>query len=200
MNKKIYLIRHGKIDIGNEKKYLGITDVPLDCVGIKQAYFLKNYFSNIAIDKVYTSSLKRCMQTAEIILKEKQQNYIVTKELKEINMGTWENMSVEYIKENFPQSYEERGRDIEFFIPPKGESFHQLADRVMMAFENIVSQEDETILIVSHAGVNRVILSQLLGLTIQDIFDIHQPYGCVNELIWEKETHKWTYKQMGYEG
>lgn len=196
MNKKIYLLRHGKIAYGNEKRYVGTTDYLLDNDGIEQAYCLKSYFNNIVIDNVYTSPLKRCLQTTEIILKEKQQDFIVLEGLKEINMGTWENKSVRYIKEYFPRAYEERGKELEFFIPPEGESFHQLAARVMLVFNNIVEQEGETIMIVAHAGVNRVLLSQISGRPMQDIFSIQQPYGCVNELIWKEETNKWLVKQI----
>jgi probable phosphoglycerate mutase len=196
MNKKIYLIRHGEIDTGNEKKYVGITDLSLDNEGIEQAHLIKNYFSNIPIDKVYTSPLKRCLQTTEIILKEKEQAYTLVDDLKEINMGTWENRPIQYIKENFPKSYEERGKDIEFFIPPQGESFHQLAGRAMKAFERIVKLEGETIMIVAHAGINKVILSQILGYPLSDIFSIQQPYGCVNELTWKEETHEWIFRKI----
>jgi probable phosphoglycerate mutase len=205
MNKKIYLIRHGKIDTGNEKRYVGITDLLLNNEGVEQANFLKSYFSHIPIDKVYTSPLKRCLQTSKIICEEKNQDYIIVEELREINMGIWENKPIEHIKKDFPQLYEERGKNLEYFIPPEGESFHQLANRVLLAFDNIVKNKCESnelshlpigagengthrgnyenIIIVAHAGVNRVILSQILGYSMQDIFSIEQPYGCVNELI-----------------
>lgn len=196
MNKKIYLIRHGKIDTENEKRYVGITDLVLDKEGVEQAYLLKNYFSNLPIDQVYTSPLKRCLQTAEIIMTEKQQKVTVVEDLREINMGIWENKPINYIKENYSQAYVERGKDLEFFLLPEGESFHQLANRVMLAFDNIVNKDQENIMIIAHAGVNRVIISKILGDSIGELFHIQQPYGCVNELLFEEETHKWKYKRL----
>ncbi|WP_132246457.1 histidine phosphatase family protein [Marinisporobacter balticus] len=196
MNKKIYLIRHGKIDIGNEKRYLGITDLSLDHEGIAQAKFLKSYFKQIPIEKIFTSPLTRCLQTTKIICEEKKQIFIPIKEFTEINMGIWENKPISYIKKNFPQAYEDRGGNLGSFIPPEGESFNQLASRVLLAFDSIVDRYARNIMIVAHAGVNRVILSYILGLSIEDIFSIQQPYGCVNELICNDANKKWEYKRL----
>ncbi|MFA9466108.1 MAG: histidine phosphatase family protein [Velocimicrobium sp.] len=196
MDKTIYLIRHGTIGIRTEKRYVGITDLHLDNEGIEQAYFLKNYFKQIPINIVFTSPLRRCLQTSEIICEEKKQDYIVVKEFREINMGNWENISIASIRKDFPKLYEERGKDFASFVPPNGESFRQLSNRVLLAFDRIVNNKYENIMIVAHAGVNRVILSHLLGFCVQDIFNIQQPYGCVNKLILNDENPKWQYKQI----
>ncbi len=196
MDKKIYLIRHGKIDFGNVKKYIGITDLLLDHTGIEQAYDLKRFFQHITIDKVYTSPLKRCLQTSKIICEDKEQDIIVANEFAEINMGLWENKPIESIKKNFPKSFEERGINIASFIPPEGESFQQLSDRVLFAFDSIMKNDFETIIIVAHAGVNRVLLSHIFGNSLQNIFNIQQPYACVNEIIFNDENSKWQYKQL----
>lgn len=196
MDKKIYLVRHGKPDIQNEKRYLGITDAPLDCDGIEQAKYLKRHFDQIPIEKIFTSPLKRSLQTAGIMCGGKRQGYRIVKEFKEINMGIWENKPVEYIKKNFPREYEDRGKNMATFIPAEGESFNQLADRVLPAFDNIVRHHSGNVIIIAHAGVNRVILSKILGISIQDIFSIRQPYGCVNELIFNEESQRWQYKRI----
>ncbi len=162
MDRKIFVLRHGQIDYGIEKRYIGITDLPLSNDGIDQVTKLKEYFSGIEIAKAYTSPLKRCRQTAEILLEGSDTDVIVIDELKEINMGEWENKAIDYIKEHFRQMYEMRGASINAFVPPGGESFELLQKRVMPAFEYIVNNTEGNILIIGHAGVNRVILSKLL--------------------------------------
>lgn len=196
MNKKIYLVRHGKIDTGIEKKYIGATNLPLTHEGMEQAKLLKEYFKDIPIENIFTSPLKRCLQTTEIICEENKQDYIVVNEFSEINMGIWENKPIEYIKKNFPQSYKDRGENLASFIPPQGESFSQLANRVLPLFARIVKNNSENILIVAHAGVNRVILSEILEFSIQDIFSMQQPYGCINELTFNEGKQKWQYKRL----
>ena len=198
MNRKIFLVRHGQIDYGSEKRYIGITDLPLSNAGIGQVIRLKEYFSGIEIEKAFTSPLKRCRQTAEIMLEGSGISREVIDELKEINMGEWENQTIDYIKDHFGEMYEKRGANIDAFIPPGGESFEQLQKRVMPAFEHIAQNTAQNILIISHAGVNRVILSQLLDFPLQDIFKISQPYACINQLTWDITRPGWQWKPINY--
>ncbi|MTI57779.1 alpha-ribazole phosphatase [Geosporobacter ferrireducens] len=197
MDKRIYLIRHGKIDVGEEKRYIGITDLPLSSEGINQAGQLSEYFFHISIEKVYVSPLIRCVQTSEIIVGSRNIESVLLEELKEINMGDWEGKSFAYIKNRFPEQYENRGKHIDTFIPPGGESFYQLQQRVMPAFESIIRSTVGNVLVIAHAGVNRVILSNFLGLPLQEILNVYQPYGCVNELFWDQTYQRWQCKTVG---
>ena len=51
-------------------------------------------------------------------------------------------------------------------------------------------------MIVAHAGVNRMILAGLLGIAINDMFSLEQPYACVNELTWDCQNMKWSYERV----
>lgn len=196
MNKKIYLIRHGRIDTGEEKCYIGVTDLTLSEEGIAQARKLKEFFHNIDIEKAYVSPLIRCVQTADIILENRNVEKILVKELMEISLGQWEGKSFNYIKKFFPEQFKSRGENITTFITPGGESFDQLKKRVIPAFEAIKENSIGNVLIVAHAGVNRVILSSILGISIEDMFKISQDYGCVNEIFWNERCEKWQCKTI----
>jgi len=199
MDRKIFLVRHGQIDYGKEKRYIGIIDIPLSNAGIGQAQRLREFFSGMELEKAFTSPLTRCLQTTGILLQGSNTDTVVLNELKEINMGEWENQTIDFIKERFPEMYAKRGANLDSFIPPGGESFEHLQKRVMPAFENIVANTAGNILIVGHAGVNRVILSKLVGLPLQDIFKIHQPYGCINQLGWDRNRQRWKWEQISNE-
>ncbi len=194
MDRKIFLIRHGQIDCGGDRRYIGITDLPLSAAGIEQVTRLKECFSDVEMERVFTSPLTRCRQTAAILLKGTDTEAMVIDELKEINMGDWENQAIDYIKDRFPEMYEKRGANIDTFVPPGGESFAQLQKRVMPALEKIIVHTAGNVLIISHAGVNRVILSQLLDFPLQHIFKISQPYGCINQLSWNKALQRWEWE------
>lgn len=196
MNRKIYLIRHGKIDVGNEKCYIGITDMPLDIEGVLQAKKLKEFFSSIYIEKAYLSPLKRCVQTAKIILENRNVEKFLVKELMEINMGDWEGKTFKYIKSILPEQFEKRGENIDSFIPKGGESFDHLKERVNPVFQSIIKNTNGNILIIAHAGVNRVILSSILSIPLKNIFKIKQPYGCINQLSWDKKNEKWQWELL----
>lgn len=126
MDRKIYLIRHGKIDFGGERCYIGTTDLSLSNDGIEQSKKLKKYFSVIDIEKAYISPLKRCVETSKIILEGRNIDRIFIDGLKEIHLGEWENKSFTHIKSQFPEEYKKRGNHIDTFAPTGGESFYQL--------------------------------------------------------------------------
>lgn len=187
MIKTVYLLRHGHIDNGSEKKYLGKTDIQLSALGLKQAQALRDYFKEIPIDAIFTSPLKRCLVTAQILGEDKNITYQNIDALSEIDMGEWENVAISHIKEQYPALYAQRGENLEYFTPPNGESFYDLAKRVKYAFEQIVFNASGTIIIVGHAGVNRMITAYLLGIAINDIFSIMQPYACINKFVRSDE-------------
>jgi probable phosphoglycerate mutase len=191
MDRKIYLVRHGKIDCGEKKRYIGTTDLPLCDEGLEQAKKLKEFFQTIDFEKAYASPLKRCRQTSDIILEGKKLEHKVVEDFKEIHMGTWEGKTFDDIKKRFPKQFDERGCHIDTFVPPMGESFEMLQKRVIPAFENIIKNTLGNVLIVAHAGVNRVILCNILGLNLNEILKVSQPYGCINELTWDDRQQKW---------
>jgi probable phosphoglycerate mutase len=191
MDRKIYLVRHGKIDCGEKKRYIGTTDLPLCTEGLEQARNLKEFFKDIHLEKAYVSPLERCKRTSEVILEDKKLECTVVEEFKELHMGTWEGKSFDYVKEHFPKPFADRGLHIDTFVPPLGESFEMLQKRVIPVFENIFKIAAGNILIVAHAGVNRVILSQILRLHLSGILNVNQPYGCINELTWNEVQQKW---------
>lgn len=185
MVEKVYLVRHGHIDTGGEKRYIGQTNLPLDALGLEQAHVLSEYFQSIPLDAVFTSPLMRCVQTTRMITP----FYHEVEAFREIDMGAWENRPLREIKAHDSHAFEERGRNIEHFAPPQGESFHTLSKRVLEAFHTLTQNHNGIILIVAHAGVNRVILRELLGIAFEDIFSIDQPYACITQLRYKNA--KW---------
>lgn len=196
MDKKIYLVRHGRIDTGKEKCYIGVTDLILSKEGIAQAQKLKSFFQNIYIEKAYVSPLIRCVQTADIILENRNVERVLMREFMEINLGQWEEKTFSYIKKFFPEQFKNRGENIATFVTPGGESFEQLRKRVIPVFQAIKENTKDNVLIVAHAGVNRVILSSILSISINDMFKIDQDYGCVNEILWNDEFKKLQCKKI----
>ena len=193
---RMYLMRHGHVNNGNEKRYLGRTDVPLDAVGIEQAKTLREYFKTIPLNAVFTSPLKRCVQTTEIVCKGKYRHYEMVEAFTEIDMGDWENVPMAQIKSAYPKLYAQRGENLEYFTPPNGESFHDVAGRAKYAFDAITHHAQGSILIVAHAGVNRTILANILDISINEMFCIEQPYACVNEFIWNAKKVQWDNKRV----
>jgi len=181
--KTIFLIRHGQpILPDQQRRFIGQTDLEISERGIKQAHAIGRILKKQKIEMIYSSDLKRSVATAEIIAKEQALTLHPLTELREIDLGAWENTLFSDIARQFPKAFEERGRDIGYFKPPGGESFAELKMRAMKAFDMILSTDASKIVIVGHAGINRVILCSLLKIPLSNLFKITQDYGCINHL------------------
>lgn len=180
MDKTIYLIRHASVIKPKEKSYIGSTDLKLSSKGISQANSLSNFFSKITLEGIYCSNLKRAVDTAEIIAKKFNNTYRIVKEFNEISLGEWEGKSFKEIKEKYPLEFAKRGLDIYNYKIPGGESFREVQDRAYGEFENITQNATGSILIVAHSGVNKVILSKILGVELQKCFNMNQKYADIN--------------------
>lgn len=177
--KRIYLARHGDIGLGRDKRYIGIQDLPLSGEGRKQALALAALFTQVALDRVYCSSLTRSQETAAVIAEGHALPLTILPDLHEIHMGEWEGKLFKEIRERFPSAYQQRGEDLVNYRPPGGERFLDCYHRVIPVFEEIGGSEGQASLIVGHAGINRVILCHAIGLSLQDVFAFEQGYGCL---------------------
>jgi alpha-ribazole phosphatase len=171
----IFLLRHGQIQGHQTRSFIGRTDVPLDETGIAQALFWKNTLARIPFDKIYSSSLSRCRDTAGRICPEKK---IRTDErLNEINMGTWDGHSFDHIQRTSPQQFLQRGERIDTFRPPQGESFKDLHTRAVPFFEALEHNLQSPTLVVTHSGVIRVMICHYRGMAPRQLFEIKLGYS-----------------------
>jgi alpha-ribazole phosphatase/probable phosphoglycerate mutase len=181
-SKRIYLIRHGQV-LGHETfPIFGHTDVELTSEGITQMKQAAERLRLVELEGIYSSDLKRASLGARCIAAHHTVPIHFLQELREMHFGNWEGMTLSEIRTGFPEELERRQEDIVHYrAPGNGESVAALSDRVMEAFENILSMHDNgNIAIVAHGAVNRVILSHALGLDLSRMFHIQQDYGCLN--------------------
>lgn len=192
---KIYLIRHGETEDADEKRYKGHIDVPLSENGIEQIKRVSKFVSTEAgkqesgkVTAVYCSGLIRAVKSAEIIAEPLGLKPVVVGELKERNFGAWEGKSFDEIKEEYPEAFGAWADNPLRFSPMGGESTIDVSERAIKIFDELVGRhEGESIAIVAHGGINRVILCELLGIPLENIFRVEQDYAAVNVI------EKWDY-------
>jgi alpha-ribazole phosphatase len=181
MEKTIFLIRHAEpIGVTQEWRYLGQQDPDLSPFGIQQAEKLGLAFRSYSIQAVFTSDLLRAVHTTLLIFKNHHGQPERMREFREISLGEWDGKTVEEVQALYPKEYEQRGRDIVNYRTPGGESYVDVEKRVLPAFMAVVEKTNGNIVIVAHAGVNRVILCYLMQRPLQDLFSIPQDYTAVN--------------------
>ncbi|MDR3725355.1 MAG: alpha-ribazole phosphatase [Terracidiphilus sp.] len=178
----LYLVRHGQVISVNGKAYIGQTEAPLSEAGVEQAWALRTWLKDVTFSHVYTSELSRAQRTARIIVGNRSSAIHVTPALNEISLGDWDGISFKDIEKRFPEEYAARGRDMANWRPPHGESFADCRTRVLPAIREIIQHGSDNVLVVGHAGVNRTILCEILGIQLQNLFSIGQDYGAVNIL------------------
>jgi probable phosphoglycerate mutase len=188
--KKIYLLRHGVIQFSERKTYIGQSDIPLSQVGIDQAKAWHEYFQKKLPEKIFCSDLKRCVVTAKIVAGPFPERICIRKELREISLGQWEGVAMEDIQNKFPGQWELRGTNLKGFRPPEGESFFDLSQRVVPVFYALCGNTPGDILIISHAGVIRVILAEVLKIDLNDLLKIPQEYAALNVMEADKDGLK----------
>ena len=179
-DKAIYLVRHGELQ-GEDggRRFIGQLDLPLTAEGIRQAEALRRFFADRPFDAVYCSDLIRARQTADIVAGSDRPVF-PCRELREIALGKWEGMPFVVVRRDHPRAFAERGWDIAGYRPPGGESFADCRARMLPAFEAIVRSPFASVLMVGHAGVNRIILCHVLGMPLANIFRLGQDYGRVS--------------------
>jgi alpha-ribazole phosphatase len=199
---RVYLIRHGETEGADSRRYKGHLDVPLSDNGIEQIKRVAEYlFKNTdtpplppltkvgigGVEAVYCSDLSRAIKSADIIAGPHGLKPVIVKGLKERSFGVWEGMSFDEIKEKWPDAFNAWAANPLKFSPMDGESTIEVRDRVIKAFEEIVEKhKEQNIAIVSHGGVIRVLLCEMLGMPLENIFRIEQGFAALNVIeMWD---------------
>jgi alpha-ribazole phosphatase/probable phosphoglycerate mutase len=178
---RLYLIRHGQVADGHTHLYHGHNDVDLSPRGVRQLEDVAAQLAPVPLTGVYASDLTRAFQGAQIICRGRDLTPQAVPEFREVHFGAWEGLSFGEIMEQYPIELEARLRDLTNFRIPGGESLMDVRARVLPRLQDILQQHPaQSLALVAHAGINRLILSEALGLPLNHLFRIHQDYGCLN--------------------
>ncbi|MCH5320652.1 MAG: histidine phosphatase family protein [Eubacterium sp.] len=155
----IYLFRHGLTKGNLNAQYIGHTDLPLTTDSISELKSIKAHEHYPKVDAVFSSPLKRCLDSAKIMFPEN--NVLVIDDFIEYNFGEFEGLTADELKDNKDFKNWLRG-DI-YAKTPFGESNAEFAQRVCAAFEKVVDgcvkTSTDNFAIVGHAGVLMTILA-----------------------------------------
>jgi phosphoserine phosphatase len=184
---KILLARHGETPWNAEGRYQGQIDIPLSDNGIRQAKLLGQRLSDVTITKALASPLTRAKTTAEFALGEKRLAMLqFDEDLKEIAHGDWEGLLASEIRERDPRLLQAWRETPESVLMPGqgGESIQMVLDRAWPAFAKACAglQDNDTLLIVAHDAVNRVLLCKIMGLPLAKLWSFRQAPTTLNLL------------------
>ena len=184
---RILLARHGETPWNAEGRYQGQEDIPLSEVGIAQANALGRRLADVRIDRAVASPLSRATRTAQLALGEARAPQLQFDDgLKEIGHGDWEGLLASEIHERDPQRLQawREAPDSVQMPGAGGESLQQVFDRAWPAFARACEGlgGNDTVLVVAHDAVNRVLLARVLGIPLSKLWGFRQAPTTVNLL------------------
>jgi alpha-ribazole phosphatase/probable phosphoglycerate mutase len=180
---RIFLWRHPEVQGYKEGRFFGHHDVALSKDGREQVRNMARRMSTEKLTAVYCSDLQRTRLAAEAIarLQRPRRKPEPLPALRELNLGVWEGLTYKDISERYPADLAARYQDLAGFRIAQGESLSDLAERVVPAFMDMVgANKGGRVCVVAHAGVNRVILSKLMGAPLDRVFRLGQDFACLN--------------------
>lgn len=184
---QLVFVRHGETDWNVAKKYCGQLDVPLNEHGVQQMEQLREKLDKYSVDLVVTSDLTRVKQSANILSNDEALRFSA---LNEMDFGDFEGYTYQEISAKFPEAWDEYCNNWQTALFPNGESFPLFYARVVAKFEVEMErwQQLDTVLLVGHLGVLRVIALFLQKQTIAQYWDIDFKQGYYS--LWDSESQR----------
>jgi probable phosphoglycerate mutase len=164
MPTRIYLVRHGATELTAEDRFAGSTEVSLSDEGRTQVAALAQRLRGDHLDAVYASPMQRTMETARLIAAPHGLEPVAEPDLREIDYGHWEGRSRDEVESDCGDEYNAWQEDPLTVAPAGGESGIDVLARALPVLRRIVQQHrHQSVLVVSHKGTNRLLVSSLLG-------------------------------------
>ncbi|NLJ33255.1 MAG: histidine phosphatase family protein [Firmicutes bacterium] len=164
-----YLVRHGVTEWNRQRRIQGQLDIALTKEGREQARRAGQALMGKGIEYIYTSDLGRARETAQLIAEKLQLPIAGTRrELREIDFGRWEGMTLDEIKEKEPEAYALRQENMIDTPTPGGESFRMMAERSLGCIQDLAARHPhDKIAVVTHGGPIIYILGAIEEENIQ---------------------------------
>ena len=188
---RLFLIRHGQVVNHHERRYNGHFDVDITEHGVEQMTRLRDALKGGAFGAIYSSDLQRSLKGAAIIGEGLGLEPSPVEELRELALGRWEGLTRDEAVKRFPEEASFTFADLAMSRVQGGENLLDLRERVLPALNEIISANfGNPVCIVAHGGVNRVVLSDAMGLDLENFFRFEQDYGCLNIIDYHPDGIK----------
>jgi broad specificity phosphatase PhoE len=181
---KLILARHGHVEGISPERFRGRAELPLTELGRREAEMTA---ARIAASwrpaAIYTSPMGRCVDTGAAIAKPLGLTPSAILRLNDIDYGDWQGLTRDEARARWPAELDLWYAHPDWAAIPNGESLQQVLTRAVAALRDIVRRHpDDTVVLVSHDSVNRVLLLHALELPLSRYWRFRQSPCCINEL------------------
>ena len=188
---RILLARHGETDWNRDGRWQGHADTSLNATGREQAHELERFLADVELDAVYSSDLRRALETAEIVARAKGLTVVSDSALREIDDLEWTGLTWSEIESRFPEGARRHRAGGTGWEP--GETWEAMSERVIVALTRIATTHPGgCVLCVVHGGPIRVVLAHAIGLDLGEYrrTQAEPANGGVSEIAVEDETFR----------
>lgn len=187
----ITLVRHGEVEETYQGCYNGHNNIGLSLRGHKQAKDLSLKLSSKNFDAIYCSDLPRAIMTLEHL--SYKQEIIFTDILREKSWGKHEGMKFDEIVASGEVKYE---NFIQWIEALDGEPYEQFTQRIEKFFLSYLpSQNKKNILVMTHAGVIRTLISIVKNISLEEVFSIKVNH--TSFIVYNSTDDTFTYGDSG---
>lgn len=186
----IFIARHGETEYNRKKLIQGRgIDELLNETGRLQANAVANFLAEQRVEHIFSSSMRRAMETAEIVAWSVRKEYTYFEDLDEMDFGVLEGHPIDQIKPQLQQLHETwKGGNVEF-APEKGESPTQVFSRASGRMKTLLNtHQGSDILFILHGRLIRILLSEWLGYGLQNMHKIEHSNGALYHLRWKEDA------------
>ncbi|PYN89838.1 MAG: hypothetical protein DMD87_03875 [Candidatus Rokuibacteriota bacterium] len=183
---RLFVVRHGETEWVRERRFAGSRDIPLTEAGREQCAAAARALAGTPVAAVYASPLERARASAEVIAKPHGLPVSIVPAFSEMSFGAWEGLTREEVQARHPEAWAQWRAAPHLLAPVGGETLAQVAERVGAGLA--VLQEaysEQTIVLVSHGVVARVIVLGALGLGLDRLWTLDAAPAGITEIEYE---------------
>jgi broad specificity phosphatase PhoE len=186
---KIILVRHGHVEGISPERFRGRADLELTEEGRRQAEATaRSIQASWSPAALYTSLLSRCRTTAETIGRPLGLTPTPVPGLIDIDYGEWQGLTPDEVGRKWPEALDTWYRAPHWAAIPGGESLQDVLTRTVATLRDVIGRHPrDTVVLVGHDSVNRVILLHALDLPLSRYRRLGQDPCAINEIEFSKD-------------
>ena len=190
MSLRLLLLRHGETAWNRERRYQGWTDTPLSPEGLVQAEAAARELKEHTFAAVYSSPLRRALDTAVAIAAPHGLEVATDAAFKELGHGEWEGLTLDEARARDGALHDGWAKTPHLVSPPGGESLAKARERVLAGLDRLrAGHADDTVCLVTHGVTVRILILEALGLPLERIWSLHSAPTGISELEFRDD---WT--------
>jgi len=180
---RLILVRHGETAWNREPRFQGWIDIALCEEGRVQAEKVAQALAAQTVAAVYSSPLARARETAEILAKPHRVSVVADEAFREMSFGVWEGLTAGEVMAQFPDAHRAWRAEPHTVRFPGGEDLATAAARARAGVERLrEAHGDDTVVVVSHGLVIRLIVLEALGVPPARLRAVHATPGGITEI------------------